>query len=265
MDSCLATMIPNRNRYLASLSEELSSQATRVRDLIGDRHWLSDGHHKEYLVKHAIARHLPTGILVSRGFVAHPSRSDLVSGEQDLIFVDTLAEAPIFDQGGLCVAFPHQVIAAVAIKTKFQKSELVDACKSLHALKRVAAYAGTKEAPWCGVLFFEGDNTPDDQLNCKLGTILAEFESEAEKIPNGANSTPDVISVLGRAGFLVDSCDAEEAKISVRGFSGDGTVVLLHRLMMQFARVRGANASATDDFMTGFPMTPLPGSPHTGG
>jgi len=74
-------MVPNRNRYLASLSAELRAQATRVRDLIGDRHWLSDGHHKEYLLKDMLARHVPSSVAVSRGFVTHPNRADLVSRE----------------------------------------------------------------------------------------------------------------------------------------------------------------------------------------
>src|SRR4051794_17511886 len=46
----MSSLLPNRQRYLVSLAEELYAQANRVRDLIGDAHWLSDGHHKEYLL-----------------------------------------------------------------------------------------------------------------------------------------------------------------------------------------------------------------------
>jgi len=40
-------MKPNVHSYLCSWSDELVSRANRVRMLIGDAHWLSDGHHKE--------------------------------------------------------------------------------------------------------------------------------------------------------------------------------------------------------------------------
>jgi hypothetical protein len=256
-------MVPNRNRYLASLSAELRSQATRVRDLIGDKHWLSDGHHKEYLIKHTLARHTPSAIAISRGFVAHPRRPDLVSREQDLVFIDTMAEAPIFDQGGLCVAFPHQVVAAIAVKTTTTKRELDDACATLYSLRRVGAYAGITTPPWCGILFFETDMSfaAADRFCENVGATLAAFETSVERLPNGVRSTPDVVAVVGAAGFLVDVQDATTSRISVRGFAGDGTVVLLNGLLAQLARARGSSGAEFESFVTGFEMEPLPGSP----
>src|SRR5262249_30217168 len=65
----MAGVQPNRHRYLLSLAEELHSQSTRVRDPIGDAHWYYDGHQKEYLLVDLLRRHLPSGMLASRGFV----------------------------------------------------------------------------------------------------------------------------------------------------------------------------------------------------
>jgi hypothetical protein len=253
-------MIPNRGRYLASVSAELQAQATRVRDLIGDKHWLSDGHHKEYLVKHTLARHVPSGVTISRGFVTHPQRSDLVSREQDLVLVDTLAVAPVFDQGGLCVAFPHQVIGAIAVKTKLGNAELVDACDTLHSVRRIAAYAGVTASPWCGVLFFDGDATPANDLCAKVGRAIAGFEAQAEQL-TGMRSVPDVIAIAGAAAFVIDAVDTTTRGVSVRGFAGDGVVVLLSSLLSQLARVRNSTGAEFEQFAASFAMDPLPGSP----
>lgn len=40
----------NPQRYLESIAKAAVSQSRQVRDLIGSRHWLSDGRHKEALL-----------------------------------------------------------------------------------------------------------------------------------------------------------------------------------------------------------------------
>lgn len=252
-------MIPNRNRYLASLSAELRAQATRVRDLIGDRHWLSDGHHKEYLLKDILARHVPSSVAVSRGFVTHPHRADLVSREQDIMFVDTLAVGPIFDQGGVCVAFPQHVAAAIAVKTTYSARQLVDACETLNSLRRVAAYSGVTTAPWCGVLFFEGDGSAKDALCEKVGSTICDFADGSERVGE-MSVVPDVIAILDTAGFVVDAVDPD-GRIAVRGFDGDGTPVLLNGLLAQLARIRNANGAEFEAFASALDLPLLPGSP----
>lgn len=256
----LLAMTANRNRYLASFSEELRAQANRVRDLIGDKHWLSDGHHKEYLLKHALSRHVPSGVTISRGFIVHPKRSDVVSREQDLLFLDAFAMAPVFAQGELCVALPQQVIAILAVKTTFSKQQLDDACDTLHSARRVAAYAGIERPPWCGALFFEfGDSAPDC---ARVSSHLASFDANVEQLPNMV-SLPDVVAILGAAGFVVDSA---EERLPVRGFSGDGMVLLLHSLLAHVARYRNYTGAELESFFARFGgFDPIHDSPcHVG-
>ena len=78
-------------KYLSSLAKELSSSSDRVRDLIGNAHWLTDGHHKEHLLRSVLARHLPSGMVAARGFVLDPSSEGVCSTEQDILVVDCLA------------------------------------------------------------------------------------------------------------------------------------------------------------------------------
>ena len=119
-------VLPHRYRYLASMSEELLSQANRVRDLIGDRHWFSDGHHKEQLLASLLRRHLPADVIVSRGFVIDPSDAGWCSKEQDILVVNAHQEAPIFQQGDLIICFPRTVLAAISVKTRMDRATILD-------------------------------------------------------------------------------------------------------------------------------------------
>ncbi len=140
--------IGNRMNYFISLSRELESQANRVRNLIGDAHWLSDGHHKEALLGGLIKRFVPSGVSVGRGFVleaASPSK------EQDLLLVDRRQEAPLFFENDLLVALPETVIGALSVKTQCEKKELTD------ALGGVASISSNE--PWRGIYFFASPAT----------------------------------------------------------------------------------------------------------
>ena len=112
--------------YLESWSKELHSRADRVRQLIGDAHWLSDGHHKEAILREFLRRYLPVHVQVSRGFIRRALTDDC-SPEVDILIADLMANQPFFNEGDLLVVSPSSVIAHMEIKTKFGKSELLDA------------------------------------------------------------------------------------------------------------------------------------------
>jgi len=98
-------VVPKPRDYLTSLHFELHHQANRVRNLIGDRHWWSDGKHKESLVAGVLARHLPAGYIVETGFVVHPADDSLVSKELDIMVVDYGEDAPLLSQFGFSICF----------------------------------------------------------------------------------------------------------------------------------------------------------------
>ena len=68
-----------RTRYLTSLAFELKAQSQRVRDLIGTKHWLSDGYHKEELLRSVLRRHSPSAVTWTRGFVTSPTEAQSCS------------------------------------------------------------------------------------------------------------------------------------------------------------------------------------------
>jgi hypothetical protein len=148
---------PNRQRYLLSLAEELHSQANRVRDLIGEAHWLSDGHHKEYLLIDLLRRYLPSGLTAARGFVVSPTDPGAVSTEQDVLVVDTLQESPVFNQGNMLIAFPRAVRAAISVKTKLDNDSVRDSVSGLSTVRNVAMGHINSRAMWCGAYYFDLD------------------------------------------------------------------------------------------------------------
>lgn len=156
----MAKVLPNWYRYLTSLAGELHSQATRVRDLIGDSHWLSDGHHKEYLLRGLLERHLPVGMMAARGFAVSSQDDNLRSTEQDILVVDVSQEAPLFSQGGLVVAFPRTIRAAVSVKTTLDNETVADTVAGLNIVRNVCKDEIDPRTIWCGGYFFEVDPTP---------------------------------------------------------------------------------------------------------
>jgi hypothetical protein len=146
---------PSETEYFGSLSGELDSQADRVRQLIGDAHWGHDGRHKELLLAELIRRHCPASVLVSTGFVISPNNLEIRSSEQDILLVNIAAEAPLFHQGALVVAFAHTVLAAISVKTTMTARTLEDTINGLQTVRRVTRDAALKaEQTWCGGFFF---------------------------------------------------------------------------------------------------------------
>lgn len=151
------------HRFLSSIAEELISQSNRVRDLIGSKHWLTDGHHKEYLLAALLRRHLPAGVIATRGFVVSPDDPDACSNEQDILIVDATKEAPLFNQGDVIIAFPRTVLASVSVKTAMDKETVGDTCLGLKSVRDVAKDNVDPRQIWCGGYFFDvGDAIRND-------------------------------------------------------------------------------------------------------
>ncbi len=83
-----------------SWSDELMSRSERVRKLIGPVNWLSDGHHKEELIRQFLLRHFSPRFRITRGFI-YASEGNRVSREIDVMVSDSEGEMPWFAEGDL--------------------------------------------------------------------------------------------------------------------------------------------------------------------
>ena len=190
-------MKPQKNRYLDSWTNELHSRAARIRDLIGGAHWLSDGHHKEHLIREFLRRYLPSSCIVSRGFVVPAAQAEAASREIDVLIADPAAAAPWFNEGEILIAPPDSVVAHLHIKTTFSKKGLCDALLSAANVQAVCEEAESFERVWVGVFFFAPKTS-------------ASIEKQFEVIVNAAGTIsnprflPDHIAILGGPLTIVD-------------------------------------------------------------
>lgn len=104
----------NVRRYFESLGLELDSLKERVRDLIADAHWQTDGEWKESVIRQILRRHLPATALVGRGFVI---TSDSASGQLDVLIHDA-AKPVVFKDGDLAFVTPDAVLGIIEVKTR---------------------------------------------------------------------------------------------------------------------------------------------------
>jgi len=250
------TSHPNWYTYLVSLASELDVQSRRVRDLIGNRHWLSDGHHKEYLLIALLNRHLPAGMVASRGFVISPYDCHVCSREQDILVIDALANGPVFAQGHLLVAFPRQVRAAVAVKSTLTKHAVIDTIDGLNGVRRVATGESDPHTIWCGGYFF--DIAPEVERNPALVYQYIQDGIRAEpaqstmadaKAPLGPNLLCSGQNLAYVSDFSHEQ-NHQEDEWRVLGYECNGlaTGLFLAHLLEHLAFTRGAAHSDFSDF-----------------
>jgi hypothetical protein len=190
-----------------SWADELLSRASRVRQLIGDAHWLSDGFQKEDIVREFLRRHLPQSLRISRGFVCPTDAGSAVSPEVDILITDTESELPWLVEGGLAIVPPSSVVAQIHVKTTFKAENVLDVFRSSHAVYRSCEKHKALDTIWsCGVFFepaFDGvaERYVEHFENC-VSRFLA--ENATDRL---ARHLPDCIAVINGP-VLLTSKDA---------------------------------------------------------
>lgn len=102
-------MIP----YFKSISEELSSLKLRIRNLMTDPHWVTDGEWKESVLRNMLRRYLPETIKVGRGFIYSQGTC---SSQIDVLLYDT-SYPILFKDGDLVFITPDAVRGIIEVKS----------------------------------------------------------------------------------------------------------------------------------------------------
>lgn len=249
-------MRPNSGRYLQSIADELYSQSTRVRDLIGGAHWLSDGRHKEHLLTSLVQRHLPGSCIAAPGFVVSPGNVKECSREQDLLVVDTTIEAPLFHQGNLLIAFPSTVLAAVSVKTRLEEKYVREAVEGLNSVREVTAgYNYPCAPPLCAAFFFEERDSALDDPTTVLNYIEKALRDHAVKVDSLANSIPgpDLLATAYNLLIRFDYRTDDTIRLLPHKCDKLAAAIVISHLANHLAQCRGA---AHSDFSI------LADSPH---
>lgn len=261
---------PHKVRYLQSMAEELHSQATRVRDLIGDVHWLSDGFHKEQLLRGLVERYLPAGFVAARGFVVAPTDDSLCSKEQDILVVDCTREPPLFNEGGLVITFPRDVVAAISVKTAMGKKEVTDSVEGLNSVRAVAIASGASQAIWCASYHFElgqtvGANRSLPYSYCDEAMRAHTLSLQGAVLGRNPHLGPDFICSAKELAFKISyPHEPTPTTFRIRGFECGtlATSLFMANLLDHFATHRGVVDSDFGRFVDSPTIVPLAKPDH---
>ncbi|MGV3532086.1 MAG: DUF6602 domain-containing protein [Chthoniobacteraceae bacterium] len=255
-------MPPSRARYLTSISQELVAQATRVRDLIGEVHWLTDGRHKESLLKELISRHVPASVMVTSGFVLAPNSDYRCSKEQDIFLLDVRAEGPIFNRGDVCMAFPETVIAAISVKSTMGKKELISVFEGLGSVRNVVQKAGVdSNRVWCGGFFYSRapDYVSTERIVSLLEEVLKVNLLPPPRLPVSTffKSAPDIICDSEEFAAVIDPVEMHaqaEPKVRCYACNGSASAVFLNALLEHVAWFMANKRPSFGDLMRDLPV-----------
>jgi hypothetical protein len=122
-----------------SLGTELTSMKDRVRQLIGDRHWQTDGEWKESVLRNVIRRYLPNQILIQRGFIVE---NNFRSGQIDILFTD-YRWPTLFTDGELAIVRLYAVRGLIEVKTTLSSNRVTKALQKLLRDSAGVCFPGT--------------------------------------------------------------------------------------------------------------------------
>jgi len=117
--------------YYKSIGEEICSTKNRIRFLMNETHFPTDGELKESVLRHVIRRYAPEHIKIARGFIHN---GEECSSQIDILVYDSRFPV-LFKEGDLVFITPDSVRAIIEVKTKQGISELRE---TLSKLNRIA-------------------------------------------------------------------------------------------------------------------------------
>ena len=151
----------NLVRYWQSLGKNLKATKDRVRNLIGDRHWLTEGTYKEIILRNAIERHLPESLRICTGFVCS---DDDISTQIDLLIIDKSAFT-LFKEGDLTIVTQSAVRAIIEVKTALtEASDAADTIMKLAENGRLCEQRSASGPFWSGLFVFESRGGRPERL-----------------------------------------------------------------------------------------------------
>jgi hypothetical protein len=203
--------------FFESWSAELASKASRVRDLIGSAHWLSDGHHKESLLIEHLSSFVDSTISLSRGFVVSINNDITISsGEIDILVAQKHRDLFWLDYDGLLIIPPSAASAQIHVKTTFGVAELADVLNAASVLQNILSDEGEARMPWsAGFFFIDAKNPTVSGRKTVVESAIAKWRDKNPK----ADFPIDCIAILGVGVILFNSIEHEIRFIGAQGLS----------------------------------------------
>ena len=194
---------PSYSQLLRSWSSELASRTERIRNVIGDRHWPTDGRHKEMILGEMIERYLPSNFSLCSGFIGGAGEQE-ISPEIDLYIADHSKCPPLLNECGVQVTRSTSVLATIEVKSTFNANHLDDA--TFHLGKTVATFPDAGRQCWNGIFFFGTSLTSAYDYGTALLTKID------QNLSDFGETGPCVIAILG-TGLAFYTRSAHQSKL----------------------------------------------------
>lgn len=202
------------SKFIESWGDELLSKSDRVRNLIGDAHWLSDGKYKEFLVSDFLRRYLGGAISVSSGFIMGNDGS--ISKEVDIILYDASRHSCLFNEGGLSIVPERSLVASIEVKSTYGKNEITDALAKVLSVRCLLAPT-SRQINWAGVFFFQGDKVTAKRLGEHVRTAYRDMLKDQVAFGLFLFSPPLCIAIANESVSFVGM--VSEKQVQVRMFT----------------------------------------------
>lgn len=171
-----------------SWAEEVYARSQRIRKLIGNKHWLSDGTHKEFLIREFLNRHLCPSYTLSKGFVVD-IESGSSSKEIDIIVSNFEKDVPIYSESDFHIVPPRALCAQIHVKTEFDTKELTDVFKS--SIQCNSLINSSFQNPFSAGVFFEKSHIKENQDYIKkIASALNNIDATE------SSYLPDVLCII---------------------------------------------------------------------
>lgn len=153
--------------YQESVLDELRATQNRIRNLIGHRHWLTDGEHKEATLRTMLRLRLPESMRVSKGFVCYPHLLDS-SGQLDILITPRFRPV-LYQAGELIFVTANSVEAVAEVKTKLSTGAENSKGSLRGALRRLADQVATirqnsERRCWASLFIYERAHIDPESL-----------------------------------------------------------------------------------------------------
>jgi len=197
----MQSQLDNPVALIKSWSLELEARINRVRNLIGDAHWPTEGRYKEKIITDFVASRLPQRFSVEGGFVISPFVKDSRSREIDILVADSWKEPFALSEFGTLITYPSAAVAQVQVKSSFGVPEIKDVIDALAS----ARFANQTDI-WSGGIFLAGSQMEVSTLMQRLQLILDYIASDAKE---AIKRSPNTLCVLGGPFIIIKTSTAD--------------------------------------------------------
>jgi hypothetical protein len=148
------------NAYFRSLTAEINALKDRIRNFIGEAHWLSDGLWKESVVKAILRRYLPGAVGIGSGFVV----TDKGPTTQIDILVYDLAKPVLFRDGEFVIITADAALGLIEVKTRIQKNVIEEVCGKIFSAAKLVSAQATMTPKFVGVISIEDTDVDANEM-----------------------------------------------------------------------------------------------------